>query len=64
MKAWVISEGIWRMLEHIIIVYLIIKLARGLFVERRGKKGFIDVIVKLGIRFGKRFKFFQNKINN
>ena len=63
-KSWIINEGIWRVIEHVVIAFLLIKVIKSIFVERRGKKGIIDLIVKLGIRFGKKFKIFQNKIND
>lgn len=63
-KAWVLNEGVWRMMEHLIITFLLVRVVRSVFVERRGKKGIVDLVVKLGIRLAKKLKVFQNKINS
>ena len=61
-KVWVINEGVWRMVEHFIILYLIVRILRNTFLERRGKKGIKDLIIKLGIRLGQKFGPVQRKM--
>ena len=35
-----------------------------MFVERRGKKGIIDIIVKIGIRLGQKISFLRKKVDD
>ena len=61
-KVWVVNEGLWRMVEHLIILYLVIRTIRSTFLERRGKKGVKDLIIKLGIRLGQKIGPIQRKM--
>lgn len=52
------------MLEHLVVFLVIMRVLKGLFMERRGKTGLKDLIVKVGIRLGQRFSLVRNRLNS
>lgn len=63
-SAWVISEGWIRMIEHIFVVVMVIKLLPMLKIQSRGKTGFINSIKKLGIRLSRKIGFVDRNIQS
>lgn len=62
---WVQAEGLWRMIEHIIVAIVILQLIRslvGLQINPRGKKGIIGAFTKLVVRISRKFSFVNKKI--
>lgn len=51
------------MIEHIIVLYVVIRLIKGLLVESRGKTGLISYIIKSVIRASKKIGFIQRRID-
>ena len=63
-KDIIAEEGPWRIIEHVIVLCVVVSFLRRAFMERRGKKGIKDLMVKMGIRLGQRFSFLRNKISS
>jgi hypothetical protein len=61
-QQWVAQEGWLRMVEHIIVVIVLIRLIKkGLTIESRGKIGLVSYFMKLILRFSDRLSFVKNK---
>lgn len=62
---WVQAEGFWRMVEHIIVAFVVISFLnyiRKLQLNPRGRKGIIGSVTKLVLRFSRRLAFVNDKI--
>lgn len=57
------SEGIFRMVEHLIVLIVVWKLLAALMLEKRGRTGLISTIIKSAIRLFKKLGFVQRKID-
>lgn len=61
-KNIVAEEGWLRMIEHVIVLIVAIKLFRKAFtIESRGKRGIVSYFLKLFLRFSDKLSFVKNK---
>ena len=61
-REWVISEGVWRMTEHVIVLIVVVRVLKSLLtIESRGKLGLFSYFTKLFLRFANNFSFVKNK---
>lgn len=61
-EAWILSEGWIRMIEHLIVLIVLIRVIKSaLTIESRGKIGFFRYFMKLFLRFSDRLSFVKNK---
>jgi L-cystine uptake protein TcyP (sodium:dicarboxylate symporter family) len=64
-QEWVINEGVFRMIEHIIVLVVVLKFIRAIFrIESRGKQGLVSYLTKLAIRISGKVGFVRNKMED
>lgn len=64
-QEWAINEGVFRMIEHIIVLVVVLKFIRAIFkIESRGKQGLASYLTKLAIRISAKVGFVRNKMED
>lgn len=61
-QEWVVSEGIFRMLEHIILLIVAVRFIKGLLsIESRGNIGVVSYLTKVALRVADKISFVKDK---